>query len=150
MKEVSFAGGLAQAVRAGAYWIRFGAFNWDEIQPLQTDPPQYNWAAVDELSLKNIAATGTQAIAIVRFAPPWAQKVPGAACGPIKEDALDDFAAFLSAAVKKYSKPPYNVLYWELGNEPDVHPSAIPPGAGWGCWGDKNATTMGAGTMPRC
>ncbi|MHB9090864.1 MAG: glycoside hydrolase 5 family protein, partial [Chloroflexota bacterium] len=32
---------------------------------------------------------------------------------------LPDFAAFVQAAVSRYGRPPYNVKYWEMFNEPD-------------------------------
>lgn len=42
----------------------------------------------------------------------------------------------MEEAVARYSLPPYNVRYWELGNEPDVAPELIDPGKPFGCWGD--------------
>jgi hypothetical protein len=41
------------------------------------------------------------------------------------------------AAVSRYSKPPFNVHYWELGNEPDKDPDLVEhQDDEFGCWGD--------------
>jgi hypothetical protein len=138
--------GLTYAVGADVHWVRFNAFYWDVIEPSDTDPSSYNWDAVDETSLRNAAENGMGVIAVVKFTPAWAQKLPGIYCGPIKEDALDDFAEFLTAVVERYSVAPYNVRYWELGNEPDVDPSLVPPHSQFGCWGDRDDEYYGGGT----
>jgi hypothetical protein len=49
------------------------------------------------------------------------------------------------AAVQRYSKAPYNVHYWELGNEPDIDPGLVPPDSGFGCWGDQSDYYYGGG-----
>lgn len=85
------------------------------------------------------------AIAIVKMTPLWAQKYDGVYCGPVAEAHFSDFAAFLMAAVNRYSKAPYNVRYWELGNEPDVAPGLVPPDSIFGCWGDTNDSYYGGG-----
>jgi hypothetical protein len=47
----------------------------------------------------------------------------------------------MKAAVARYSKPPYNIKYWEIGNEPDVDPTLMNYNMQiFGCWGDKNDT----------
>jgi hypothetical protein len=128
---------LPLALAAGAHWVRFDVFHWDEIEPTRTSPPTYHWETVDEASLRNAAAGGLEIIAAVKYTPAWAQKVPGSFCGPVKEDSLDEFAQFAAELVKRYSAPPYNVRYWELGNEPDVAPSLVSPHSVFGCWGDE-------------
>jgi len=135
--------GSQLAVDAGIYWVRFDAFHWDEIEP---QPGTYLWNSVDEGSLKRAADNGFEVIATIKFTPAWAQKVPGFSCGPIKPDALDDYARFLEAVVKRYNAPPYNVRYWELGNEPDVDPTLLlRPDEIYGCWGDKHDRYYGGG-----
>ena len=74
----------------------------------------------------------------ILFTPAWAQKYPGVACGPISEDALDDFAEFMAALVSRYSQPPYNVRYWEIGNEPDIDRTLVDSQSIYGCWGEKD------------
>ena len=132
---------LSRAVDARVQWIRFSAFHWDAIEPTRTSPPTYRWWVVDEDSLRNASANGMEVIAIVQFTPYWAQKYPGSYCGPIKESALDEFAQFLTALVSRYSQPPYNVHYWELGNEPDApvwYNHSV-----FGCWGEDGDTYYG-------
>ena len=136
------------AVDARISWLRIPAFNWSEIEP--TAPVDgvhtYDWNQVPESSLQNIADNHMYAIATVKMTPLWAQKYPGEYCGPIAESYLDDFAEFLSAAVQRYSQPPYNVHYWELGNEPDVDPDLLPdPYSVFGCWGDDDDEYYGGG-----
>jgi hypothetical protein len=145
MKEVAPHRGLAQAVDAGAYWVRTSAFHWDKIEPVRTEPPTYRWQEVDELSLLAAAAEGLRVIAPIQFTPEWAQGYSGYYCGPIRDENLDEFAQFLGALVARYGAPPYNVKYWELGNEPDVDPRLVNPRQGYGCWGDESDEYYGGG-----
>jgi hypothetical protein len=133
--------GLSQAVAAGAYWVRFDAFAWDLIEPLETTAPNYQWNAVDEISLQNAFQNGLKVIAVVKFIPPWAQQYAGSGCGPIRSEAFGKFASFLTALVNRYKHPPYNVKYWELMNEPDA-PLWLARTA-YGCWGDVNDPDYG-------
>ena len=125
---------MAQADLA---WVRINAFNWDEIEPIKTDPPTYTWNADVEFHLKAASSNGLKIIATIRFAPKWAQKYPSHACGPIEEEALQNYGQFLKALVKKYSQAPYNIKYWELGNEPDVDYRAVGDRSPFGCWGKE-------------
>jgi hypothetical protein len=136
---------LSLFMNAGAYWTRFDGFHWDQIEPVKAAKPNYQWGAVDEAALRNAAKTGAQIIAIVLFAPNWAQKYPGVACGPFAETALDEFASFTNALVSRYSQPPYNIKYWEIGNEPDVDHTLVDPHSGYGCWGDSGDPYYGGG-----
>ena len=131
---------------ADVYWVRVNAINWNDIEPdPHTDPPTYKWEMVNESGLSFAAKNGMQIIATVRFAPAWAQKIPGYACGPISPEALDEFAKFLHALVQRYSYPPYNIKYWELGNEPDIDYRLADQNSGFGCWGDENDQFYGGG-----
>mgnify|MGYP001057671281 CR=1 FL=1 len=145
MHRIDESRGLSRAVEAGVYWVRFDVFHWDKIEPVRTEPPTYLWDQVDEQSLRNAADVGLEVIAAVKYTPEWAQKVPGSFCGPIEEDTLDEFAQFLTALVARYSAPPYNVRYWELGNEPDVDPALVPGDHLFGCWGDESDPYYGGG-----
>ncbi|NJM05055.1 glycoside hydrolase family 5 protein, partial [Candidatus Gracilibacteria bacterium] len=82
---------------------------------------------------------------IVRGAPAWAQQRSGSACGPIRESALDEFATFVAELARRYSQPPFNVRYWELGNEPDVDAALVPGNSPFGCWGDAEDEFYGGG-----
>ena len=143
MPKINKTNGLVQAVAAGMHWVRFSAFRWHEIEPLRTDPPTYQWAVVNEENLLNAQANGMEPIAIIHFTPDWAQKYPGSQCGTIKEEALDEFAEFVTAVVKRYSLSPFSVRYWELWNEPDT--PLWYDSTGFGCWGDENDEYFGGG-----
>jgi hypothetical protein len=124
--------------QAGAYFVRVAPFSWADIEPLRTDPPTYHWETVNEAVLKQASVSGLRAIATVKYTPSWAQKIPGVACGPMAQPYLDEFAQFLGNLVARYSAPPYNIQYWEIGNEVDVDPSLVPPDSIYGCWGDQH------------
>jgi hypothetical protein len=132
------------AQEAGIKWVRIDAFDWSKIEPLNTDSAGYNWNAVDEATLQTASNNGMEVIAIIRGTPSWAQKVPPYSCGPISETALPDFASFVSDLVNRYSVPPYNITYWQMGNEPDVDPSLVLGyDSVFGCWGDSNQAYYG-------
>lgn len=126
-------------------WLRVPAFAWNVIEPLQVSPPVYHWDMVDEITLLTAVYHGFNIIAVVKFAPSWAQKIPGKSCGPISTNALDNFAQFMQALVARYGAPPYNIKYWEIGNEPDVDPSLVPGDSPFGCWGNENDVYYGGG-----
>jgi hypothetical protein len=128
------------AVDANISWLRIPAFDWSQIESKApvNDIHTYDWSFVPESSLENIAANDMYAIAVVKMAPLWAQREPGVYCGQVARKNFVDFAAFLMAAVQRYSKAPYNVHYWELGNEPDIDPGLVPKDNHFGCWGDED------------
>jgi len=131
---------------ADVYWMRVNAINWNEIEPIRTDPPTYHWEMVNETNLSSASLNGMQIIATIRFAPEWAREPQSFECSPILQDKLDEYTQFLQALVQRYSYPPYNIKYWELGNEPDIDPSLLTdPGSGFGCWGDESDDYYGGG-----
>jgi hypothetical protein len=131
--------------QAGVYWARIFVIDWSQIEPIKSDPPVYHWEMVDESGLQNANSRGLRVIATVKFAPSWAQKIPGVICGPILQNELARFAQFMQAVVQRYSSYPYNVKFWEMGNEPDIDPALVPPDIGYGCWGDANDDYYGGG-----
>ena len=135
----------SKAVAANIRWARTSVLAWDMIEPTRTNPPTYLWSGnVNESNLKGLSASGITAIAMVRWTPSWAQKTPPYVCGPVAENALDAFAQFMTAAVQRYSQPPYNVHYWEIGNEPDA-PFVGDNRNVFGCWGDPTLPFYGGG-----
>lgn len=136
---------ISLAREAGASWNRFNDFLWDEIEPQRLDPPVYRWETVDEVGLRQSTEAGINSIGNILFAPEWAQAVPGIACGPFAESALEAFGRFLQALVSRYSQPPYEVHVWEIGNEPDVAVGSVDPKIGYGCWGDPEDELFGGG-----
>jgi len=132
-----------QVSNAGMVWTRHKEFSWEEIEPTRTNPPTYHWELVDETGLKNAAKKNLQLIMTIKYTPGWAQKFPGVSCGPISSNALSAFAQFLHALVARYSVTPYNIHYWELGNEPDIDPSLVPHNSNYGCWGNEKDAYYG-------
>jgi hypothetical protein len=131
---------MSKVAASRVTWARHPVFSWAAIEPTQTNPATYQWSTVNggnEAGLAAASANGVNLIAMVKFTPSWAQKYPGVSCGPVHPNNLDEFAEFMAAAVARYSLPPYNIKYWELGNEPDVDVTLVPPNSVYGCWGDK-------------
>ncbi len=128
---------------AGAYWTRFDYFWWNKIEPIKTDPPTYDWEVVGEQALNKVSDQGMVALGLVMYTPEWAQKYPGIACGPIARDEIERFGSFMYDLVQRYSQPPYNIRYWEIGNEEDISYSYVPGDSGFGCWGETQETYFG-------
>jgi hypothetical protein len=127
-----------KANAARAAWIRIDTISWDKIEPtrtLTTTLPTYLWDTVDDDAFVQATGRDMQVIATVKYTPVWARQVANSVCGPIAPDKFDEFAQFLDSLVKRYSVPPYNIKYWELGNEPDVAVSTTL--TNYGCWGDS-------------
>jgi hypothetical protein len=135
---------LSFLVNSGALWSRFDRFYWDLIEPIPQTPPIHDWSAVDEIGLLKGADMGVKTIGMILFTPTYAQKYPGSICGPIAEEQLERFGNFLFALVDRYSKAPYHVKYWEIGNEPDVD-YAFANRSGFGCWGNPEDPYYGGG-----
>jgi hypothetical protein len=133
------------AKAAKVSWVRYFTFSWASIEPARTATPSYNWSTVDEQGLINAAANNLEVVATVKFTPSWAQKYPGVSCGPMAASYFDEFAQFMSNLVARYSVPPYNVRYWEIGNEVDVDPDLVSPDHIFGCWGDEDNYYYGGG-----
>lgn len=129
---------------SGAQIVRYGSVIWYKVEPQEG---QYDWAALEKIdaALREMSAQDFEVILIVRGTPEWAQKVPGAACGPISVEKLSNFAVFMTMLVQRYSVPPYDVKYWEIGNEPDVAPELVAADSGFGCWGDSQNPYYGGG-----
>ena len=127
---------------ANVYWVRSPFFSWKDIEPVKGT---YLWNKVNEHGILALAKQGFQTIGTIKYTPSWAWKVPGYYCGPVSQNALSDFANFVKAVVTKYSAPPYNIQYWELGNEPDLDPivDGLEPDNVYGCWGDNSKTYYG-------
>lgn len=129
-----------RAVELGVRWIRLDSVSWEKVQPTRDAP--YDWSALSWFEQELIAANdaGLRPIVIVNDSPHWATiNVPWpTSCGAIRADRFADFAALMAALAERYSKPPYNLHDWEMGNEPDVDPAFVPADAVWGCWGNRN------------
>jgi hypothetical protein len=133
---------LELAVSSGVQLVRYNAIRWYDVEPEQGTRDWNQLAKLDD-GLAYLGENGVQTILIVRGTPLFAQKVPGYYCGPFAEQSLPEFADFLGELVTRYSQPPYNVKYWELGNEPDVAPELVGVDSVFGCWGDAEQPDYG-------
>lgn len=131
--------------QAGAGWVRIAGVWWPDVEPVEG---QRNWAALDWLGQELLTAQGDNlaVVLVVRGTPGWAQAIPGTSCGPIRQDKLSAFAEFVSKLVKRYSREPYFLKYYELGNEPDIDPKLVQSDSLWGCWGNDADAYYGGGT----
>lgn len=126
-------------------WVRYNGILWSQVEAIQG---QRDWSrlAPVEAELKLLAEQGLTPLVVIRGTPTWAQAVPGSSCGPIRREALDDFASFVRDLVQRYSGPPYHVRYWELWNEPDIDYRLVNANSVFGCWGDETDPYYGGGT----
>ena len=138
---------LDKASTADVYWMRGPKVSWEEIEPIRVSPPSYDWSSINGQDIADTSARGFKIIATIKFTPGWAQKYPGVSCGPIAESQFNAFAEFLHELVTIYGAEPYNVKYWEIGNEPDVDHRipGIVPDSGFGCWGEESDAYYGGG-----
>ncbi|HEX8680714.1 MAG TPA: hypothetical protein VF707_00260 [Ardenticatenaceae bacterium] len=125
----------SHAASLGAGWIRLNHVSWREVKPNEGD--SYNPRALEyfEDQLRAAVRMGLTPVVVVDDNPHWAS-ISGYSCGAIREDRYVNFGNFMNWLVHRYSKPPYNVRYWELGNEPDIDPSLLRHPSVFGCWGD--------------
>ncbi|MHB8113535.1 MAG: cellulase family glycosylhydrolase, partial [Bellilinea sp.] len=124
---------------AGVTWLRLNSqLNWSLLEETEgvTD---WSKAAYVETRLIDAAQKGLKVILVIQNAPTWAQKYPGSACGPIKQEKLSAFGDFLYKVVERYSQPPFNVNYYQIWNEPDAplnNEATV-----YGCWGEDPDNT---------
>jgi hypothetical protein len=127
--------GLDLVITSGTGWIRRNALLWNDVQPIENGA--YNWDHPDikqlEKELETASKHNLKVILEVRSSPAWAVRPYTAGCAPVNPTHYDEFAQFLAAAVARYSVAPFNVLYWEIGNEPDA--PIRPDDFVFGCWG---------------
>lgn len=117
----------ASAARgSGAGLVRI-QMSWDAVQHIPGTGGGYNWQSYDATLLR-LAENNLTPLVTVMNCPLWA-------CidysGPLFPDKYNDFAQFIAAAASRYSVAPYNVHYWEFGNEPDGA-GGLGRQAGWG------------------
>lgn len=135
MASVTPQRGLDLVLTSGTKWIRRNALLWKDIEPIEGGG--YNWDAssmqILEQEMINASQHDLNLILVVRASPRWATAPYEADCAPVNPEKYAAFANFLAAAVERYSYAPYNVKYWEIGNEPDAY--IFPSDSVFGCWG---------------
>ncbi len=102
-------------IAAGAFSTRYSHLSWDRLEPANTTPDNYYWEIYDH-TMAGYGNKGLSPIIIISDIPSWAGPIQS---GPFDDSARSDFAEFVGAVVNRYSRPPYNIKYWELFNEPD-------------------------------
>ncbi len=130
--------GGAELAGLGAQWANV-RLHWADVE---SSPGVYDWSTYDTF-FANAASHGFQLMVVVDRNPDWAADTH---CGPIRSEHLPTLANFLTAAVARYSVPPYNILHWAMYNEPDNADSGSTY-ANWlgGCWGDANYPSRAPG-----
>ena len=144
---LAISAGLDQIAKAGSTWTRLSGLLWSDVEPVEGTLQWENVATLEQ-QLVDASAAGLEVILIVRGTPEWAQaeETLGYSCGPIRPSKLVNFASFMFQADRRCSRPPYNVSYYEIWNEPDVELSVLPsPDSAYGCWGDPNDEYYGGG-----
>jgi hypothetical protein len=139
---------LDKATQANVNWVRYDTFSWAKIEPTAPNPGHsYNWNTVNNAGLIEAAEANLTVIAVIKNTPSWAQKPPGHICGPIASTAWSSFYNFVYQLVSIYSAPPYNIRYFEFGNEPDADTAGLSADiqAIFGCWADPNDKTYYGG-----
>jgi hypothetical protein len=132
-------GAFQDIAGAGVKYVRWEIF-WSDIEPQNTTPPNYNWAAYDSV-LADAAASGVTVLGTIVGCPAWA-------CvrdiGPLNDNMYGEAAQFMGAMAAHYSVAPYNIHYWELWNEPDGSAGPTPGDHswGWGAFPDKYALML--------
>ncbi len=130
-------GGSGPTVRgAGATWTRVGV-SWAGTE---TSPGVYQWTSADK-RVSTAIGQGYKVVLTVMSNPTWAAAT---SCGPLYPQHVATYANFMKEVVARYSAAPYNLRYFELGNEPD---NADAAGHAWigGCWGKGPGQAAGAG-----
>lgn len=127
---------IDKLAQTGASWVRYNGILWHEVEAVEGTP---DWSKLEEVEqeLLVLNENGLIPMVIIRGTPAWAQQV-SSSCGPIQEDKLDEFAVFVRKVVARYSVAPYNVKYWEIGNEPDVDYTLVSDTMPYGCWGNSS------------
>lgn len=124
-------------------WVRRSGLRWRDIESIPGGG--YNWdlPAVRELEAQLAAASrrGIRVILVLQGSPAWAVTPYQADCAPIAAEFRDEFARFAQAVASRYSAPPFNVRYFEIGNEPDAFVFSVD--SPFGCWGRPDQELYG-------
>lgn len=125
---------IAPLRELGARWARAGDVDWSLVEAQQG---VLNWSAVSqfEANILRIRAAGLEPTAIVQRTPLWATALSGRVCGQPAPAAIDAYAQFVEAMVRRYASGPLAVHVWQIGNEVDFAPDQIVDWLGSGCWG---------------
>jgi hypothetical protein len=132
------------------HWVRDVSVDWSQVEPSKGDRV---WSGLDEtlLEWQNAVNGGLTPILMVRGVPTWARPAGTVdhLCSPIKESEFDEFADFVDDVMTDAQSPlsSFDLIYWELFNEPDIAPTPGNKDATWhDCWGDAGDPYYGGET----
>jgi hypothetical protein len=100
-------------VRLGLGWTRRD-FSWGEIEKSND---QWDWSTPDRLVLE-AHAQGVGFLPILDYTANWAASKEGDGFSPPRNVA--DWEDFVEHVVARYSRPPFNLRYFQVWNEPTV------------------------------
>ena len=128
-------------IQAAAYSTRYSHLSWARLEPINTTADNFNWEIYDQ-TMAGYGDKGLSPIIIFSDIPSWAGDTQS---GPFNDTARGDFAKFVGAVVNRYSRPPYNIKYWEFFNEPDgTRPDYWAIINTWGYYGKEYALMLKA------
>lgn len=134
---------VGRAATAAPGWLRLNGLAWRAVEP--TPDAGYSWSAPAtqalEAQLTRAAVLGLRVVLVLHGSPTWAVAPYTADCAPIDRQHHARFARFAAAAVARYSAPPFNVLHFEIGNEPDAY--IFGNDSPYGCWGRTDQDLYG-------
>lgn len=124
-------------------WLRLNGLAWSDVEPAPDAGLSWDAPAVKALEgqLARAAALQLPVILVLHGSPAWAVAPHTANCAPINSEHYGRFARFAAAAVARYSAPPFNVRYFEIGNEPDAYIFGVD--SPYGCWGRRDEPLYG-------
>lgn len=105
---------LALLHDGGFVWVR-QHFYWNEIEP---QPGVFQWDAWDRI-VTRASENGLRLIAVLDTSPAWARAEGEKDLAAAPPARVDDYAAFVSAFVRRYRG---QVEYVQIWDNPNVHP----------------------------
>jgi aryl-phospho-beta-D-glucosidase BglC (GH1 family) len=105
---------VAAIKAAGIQMVRLPVW-WAAVEAQPSDPSGYKWSYYDTV-MRWYSRAGIQVMLTISACPAWACTYDG---GPVDKVAPTRLATFWKALAERYSRPPFNVHFWELFNEPD-------------------------------
>jgi hypothetical protein len=135
MSRVNAERGLDLVKTTNTRWVRRGTLRWNLVEPVEDGGYVWDhpWTRALEEDMITASQNGLNLIVPVISSPTWATAPYTVDCAPINPAKVEKFARFMAAAVERYSAPPFNIRYWEIGNEPDA--PIFKNDSGFGCWG---------------
>lgn len=143
MSQLTTDRGLRLMSSSGTGWVRRGALHWKLVEPVEDGGYTWDDPAIKALEQDMITASelGLKLVITVYASPRWATEPYTADCAPINPAKYGKFARFMAEVARRYSGPPYNMRYWEIGNEPDA--PLFQSDSVFGCWGIKSDPYFG-------